>query len=72
MSVIQGKIEPSADSGIIDDTGCVWHLKPLPGGMAVLEIEIPFAVSTHELVIHSQHGGIDHEVSAVKLELLDE
>lgn len=71
VNVIQGEIKPSAGPGITYDPGNMWHSKPLPGGKAVLEIEFPFAIAADELVIHSQHSGIDHEVSAMKLERLD-
>lgn len=71
VNVIQGEIQPSAGPGITYDPGNMWHSKPLPGGKATLEIEFPFAITADQLVIHSQHSGIDHEVSAMKLESLD-
>ncbi|MDP2875410.1 MAG: hypothetical protein Q8O00_04440 [Holophaga sp.] len=72
VNVIQGEIKPSSGPGITYDPGNMWHSKPLPGGKATVEIAFPFPIDADELVIHTQHSGLYHEVSAMKLESLDE
>ena len=72
VNAIQGEIKANAGPGITYDPDNMWHSKPLPGGKATLEIAFPFPVDADELVIHAQHSGLHHEVSAMKLESLDE
>ncbi len=72
VNAIQGEIKPNAGPGITYDPENMWHSKPLPGGKATLEIAFPFPVDADELVIHAQHSGLHHEVSAMRLESLDE
>lgn len=70
-NVVQQEIQPSAGPGITYNPQTMWHSKPLPNGEANLEITFPFPVQLTGIAIHSQHSGIDHHVTAMRLETAD-
>lgn len=69
--VVREEIKPSSGPGITYDPGTMWHSKPLSDGKAVLEITFPTPVQLSGIAIHSQHSGIHHEVTAVRVETAD-
>ena len=72
QNVVEGWIKPSAGPGITYDPGNMWHSSRTPRKEATLEFEFPFEVKANGIAIHSQHSGKDHEVTAMKLELIDD
>jgi hypothetical protein len=71
VNIVREEIKPSSGPGITYDPGTMWHSKPLPDGKATLEIAFPFPVTLTGVAIHSQHSGIHHEVTAMRLETND-
>ncbi|HEY4263465.1 MAG TPA: LamG-like jellyroll fold domain-containing protein, partial [Schlesneria sp.] len=72
INIVRAEIKPSAGPGITYDPGTMWHSKPLPDGKATLEITFPFPVTLTAIAIHSQHSGIHHETTAMRLETNDQ
>lgn len=64
--------EPSAGPGITYDNTTMWHSKPLADGSADLQITFPIRVRLSGLAIHSQHSGVDHNATAMRLEARDD
>lgn len=71
IHIVREEIKPSSGPGITFDGATMWHSKPLADGIAVLEIQFPMPVRLSGLAIHSQHSGIDHHATAMKLETRD-
>ncbi|MDB5345472.1 MAG: hypothetical protein JWP89_3849 [Schlesneria sp.] len=72
VNIIREEIKPSSGPGITYDPGTMWHSKPLPNGKATLEIAFPLPVTLTGIAIHSQHSGIHHEATAMRLETNDQ
>ncbi len=70
-NIVREEIKPSAGPGITYDPGTMWHSKPLPDGKATLEVTFPTPVRLTAIAIHSQHSGIYHEATAVRVETAD-
>lgn len=66
-SIVREQIKANTGPGITFDPGTMWHSRPLPDGMAVLEITFPLPVRLTGVGIHSQHSGKYHEASAVRI-----
>lgn len=72
INIVREEIKPSSGPGITYDPGTMWHSKPLASGKATLEITFPFPVTLTGVAIHSQHSGIHHEATAMRLETNDQ
>lgn len=72
INIVREEIKPSSGPGITYDPRTMWHSKPLPDGKATLEITFPFPVTLTGIAIHSQHSGIHHEVTAMRMETSDQ
>lgn len=70
-NIVREEIKPSSGPGITYDPGTMWHSKPLPDGKATLEIVFPIPVQLTAIAVHSQHSGIHHEVTAMRIETAD-
>ena len=71
INIVREEIRPSAGPGITYDGSTMWHSKPLADGTAELQITFPMRVRLSGLAIHSQHSGIDHNATAMRLETRD-
>jgi hypothetical protein len=69
-NVVMAEIKPSAGPGITYDPRTMWHSEKLPDRPAVLTFTFPFPVELSGIAIHSQHSGLDHAVTAMKLETM--
>jgi hypothetical protein len=72
VHIVREEIKPSSGPGITYDAGTMWHSKPLPNGKATLEIAFQFPVTLTGIAVHSQHSGIHHEATAMRLETNDQ
>ncbi len=72
INIVREEIKPSAGPGITYDQNTMWHSKPLSDGFAELQITFPMRVRLSGLAIHSQHSGIDHNATAMRLEARDD
>lgn len=70
-NVVSGEIKPSAGPGITYDPKNMWHSDKLADKPATLTFTFPFAVELTGLGIHSQHSGLDHHVTHMRLEAVD-
>ncbi len=70
-NVVSAEIQPSVGPGITYNPATMWHSKPLPDGKAVLDISFPMRVRLSAIAVHSQHSGIDHAATALRLTVVD-
>lgn len=71
LNVVREQTKPSSGPGITYDNTTMWHSKPLADGIAAFEIHFPMPIKLSGLAVHSQHSGIDHQATAMKLEVRD-
>ena len=67
-NIVREEIKPSAGPGITFDKRTMWRSAVLPDGAATLEITFPMSVRLSGIAIHSQHSGIDHAATSMRLE----
>ncbi|HVJ79438.1 MAG TPA: hypothetical protein VNC50_00100 [Planctomycetia bacterium] len=67
-NTVMGEIKPSKGPGITYDAKNMWHSDKLIGRPAKLTFTFPFEVVFDGMAIHSQHSGLDHAATAMKLE----
>jgi hypothetical protein len=67
-NIVREEIKQSAGPGITYDKRTMWHSKPLPDGLATLEITFPMPVRLSGIAIHSQHSNRDHQATAMRLD----
>ena len=70
-NIVSGEIKPSAGPGITFDAKNMWHSDKLSGKSANLTITFPIDVALTGLAVHSQHSGLDHQATAMRLEVLE-
>lgn len=71
VNIVREEIKPSSGPGITFDPRTMWHSDKLENGFADLQITFPMPVRLNGLAIHSQHSGIDHHVTSIKLSAND-
>ncbi len=71
-NVVSGEIKPSRGPGVTYDPANMWHSDRNLKEPATLEFEFPFEIEATGIAIHSQHSGLDHEVSGMELLVCDE
>ena len=72
VNVVSGEIRPSRGPGVTYDPANMWHSDRDLKEPATLEFEFPFEIEATGIAIHSQHSGLDHEVSGMELLACDE
>ena len=66
--VVQGRLEASRGPGITFDPDAMWHSDVAQTGEVSVELMFPLDVTLDELAVHSQHSGLYHAATAVRVE----
>lgn len=65
-------IEPGQKPGSNFDPGTMWHSAEAPTGWVLLDLTFPFPLTLTKIGVHTQHSGVYHAATAVRLEVSEE
>ena len=66
--IVQGRLEASRGPGITFDPDAMWHSDTTATGEVSVELVFPLDVTLDEIAVHSQHSGLYHAATAVRIE----